>query len=62
MKTIIVIATFVSLLPIAAVSGVVAYTLVRWQLMKKCEEDNYSVDIISEMNYIDCAKGERING
>jgi hypothetical protein len=62
MKTFIVIATFVSLLPIAAVSGVVAYTLVRWQLMKKCEEDNYSVDIISEMNYIDYAKGEKING
>jgi len=57
MKTIIVIATFISLLPIAA-----AYTLVRWQLMKKCEEDNYSVDIISEMNYIDYAKGEKING
>lgn len=62
LKTIIIIAAFISLLPMAIISGIATYTFVRWQFVKKCEDDNYSVDIISEMKYIGYAKGERPNG
>ena len=50
------------MLPFIVIGSIIGYTFVRWQFMKKCEDDIFSIDIVPKVTYNEGAKREKTDG
>ena len=61
-KTFLLVTLCLTMLPFVVIGSIIGYTFVRWQFMKKCEDDIFSVDIVPKVAYNEGAKREKTDG